>query len=130
MANASLKYSVKVGRTAVHIEAEGFKKLFLLSGFLAAIPNKCGNCGSDDIVLNGTKNQGYEFYGVLCRECKHEFKAGQRKEDGGLFWKPDDGWVPPYKSGGGGGGGNREREQPKGGGRPAEDFDDSDDIPF
>lgn len=126
MASANIKYSVKVGRNPVHIEAEGFKKLFLLSGFLAAIPPKCGHCNSDDIVLNGTKNQGYEFYGALCRECKYELKCGQRKEDGGLFWKLDDGWVAPYKGEGKGGGDRREeRREDK---RPPED--DDDDIPF
>lgn len=123
-----IKSTCKVGRSTIHIEAEGFKKLMTIQGFLNEVPDKCGNCKSDNIVLNGKKNQGYEFYGCLCKDCGHELKCGQRKEDGGLFWKLDDGWVAPYKRDGGGGGG---------GGRPAQrqqpdhhDDDDSDDVPF
>lgn len=122
-----IKASTKVGRSTIHIEADHFKKLMLIHGFLNQVPEKCGNCNSDNIVLNGTKNAGFEFYGCLCKDCKHELKCGQRKEDGGLFWKLEDGWVAPYqkedKPRQQGGGGNQ------GGGRPPAD-DDIDDIPF
>jgi hypothetical protein len=119
-----IKASTKVGRSTIHIEADGFKKLMLIHGFLNQVPEKCGNCGSDNIVLNGTKNAGYEFYGCLCKDCKHELKCGQRKEDGGLFWKIEDGWAAPYQKEGGGG----RPPQQQGGGRPP--ADDDDDIPF
>lgn len=126
MATNTIKYSMKVGNNPVTIEAEGFKALMLRAGFLAEIPNKCGNCKSTDIVLNGRKVQGYDFFGVICRDCKHELKCGQLKEGGGLFWKHEDGWVAPYKKEGGGGGRPpQQRDQ-----RPPADDHDDDDIPF
>lgn len=123
-----IKITSKIGRSTVQIEAEGLKKLMIIQGFLNEVPDKCGNCKSDNVILNGKKNAGYEFYGCLCKDCGHELKCGQRKEDGGLFWKLEDGWVAPYRKGEGGGGGG-------GGGRPApqpqpDRHDEDDDIPF
>jgi len=126
-----MKYDAPIGRNKISIEADGLKSLFMASGFFAEIPTNCGNCDSDDLMLAGKKNAGFDFFSVLCRKCRHELKFGQRKEDGGLWLKLEDGWIPPYKQGGGGQpqprqqGGNQ--QSPKGGG----DFDpDQDDIPF
>jgi len=116
-----------LGKSFVAIEADGLKALFMASGFFAAIPTKCGNCDSDDLTLDGKKNAGYDFYSVLCRKCRHELKFGQRKEDGGLYLKLDDGWQPPYKKGDGGGSG---KQQGGGGGGDQRRPDDDDDIPF
>jgi hypothetical protein len=119
-----------IGRNHVTIEADGLKPLFMASGFFAEIPTNCGNCGSDDLMLAGKKNAGYDFYSVLCRKCRHELKFGQRKEDGGLFLKIGDGWVAPYKQEGGGGG-RPQGGGGGGGGAPKGDFPpDDDDIPF
>jgi hypothetical protein len=118
-----LRLNAPIGKNHVSIEADGLKALFMASGFFAAIPTQCGNCQSDDLMLDGKKNAGFEFYGVLCRKCRHELKFGQRKEDGGLFLKLDDGWQPPYKKGDGGGG-----QRPSGGGGNSQPEDD--DIPF
>src|SRR6187431_2635683 len=94
-----LRLNAPIGRNHVTIEADGLKPLFMASGFFAEIPPTCGNCSSDDLMLAGKKNAGFEFYSVLCRKCRHELKFGQRKEDQGLFLKMDDGWVAPYKAG-------------------------------
>lgn len=122
MAKLAFKFAARIGKNPVQIEAEGMKPLFMASGFFAQIPQKCGHCGSDDLTLNGTKNQSFEFYGVLCRGCNHELKFGQRKEDGGLFLKLNDGWQPPYEKGSGGnsGGNQQQRKQEE----------EEDDIPF
>jgi len=123
-----LKLDAPVGRNKVSIEADGLKGLFMASGFFAEIPPNCGNCNSDDLVLAGKKNAGFEFYSVLCRKCRHELKFGQRKEDGGLWLKIEDGWIAPFQAGKGSpqqgrqGGGNQQ------GGSP--DPGEEDDIPF
>lgn len=119
-----LRLEAPIGRNHITIEADGLKPLFMASGFFAEIPPNCGNCESDDLMLAGKKNAGFDFFSVLCRKCRHELKFGQRKEDGGLFLKLDDGWVPPYKKEGGGGGGGNQQQQKK------DDFDPDDDIPF
>ena len=119
-----LKLDAPLGRHHISIEADGLKQLFMASGFFADIPTHCGNCKGDDLMLAGKKNAGFDFFTVLCRTCRHELKFGQRKEDGGLFLKLDDGWVAPYKKEGGG----SPRPAQQGGGDQHQQEDD--DIPF
>jgi hypothetical protein len=123
-----LRLNAPIGRNHVSIEADGLKALFMASGFFADIPTTCGNCNSDDLMLAGKKNAGFDFYSVLCRKCRHELKFGQRKEDGGLWLKLEDGWCAPFQAKGGspqpgrqGGGGNQQGSPPP---------DEEDDIPF
>lgn len=55
---------------------------------------ECGNCASPDLEYKYTTPQGYEYYSIRCRGCRHELKFGQRKEDHTLFAK---GWEAPYE---------------------------------
>ncbi len=59
--------------------------------------DQCGNCSSSNLKLDHRQPQGYDYYSVVCKDCRHEFKFGQVKESGQLFQK---GWEPPYESDG------------------------------
>lgn len=127
----AFKFVSRIGKNQLQIETEGLKPLFMASGFFASIPAKCGHCGSDDLTLNGKKNSGFDFYGVLCRACNHELKFGQRKEDGGLFLKLDEGWQPPYEKGQGSGyGGGSSGSGGAWGQQRRQEDEEIDDIPF
>jgi hypothetical protein len=118
MSETKMRITVPIGDNKIEIEAAGLKPLLMATGFFANIPSECGNCKSGNLLPCGHKNQDLEFYSVVCKECGHSVKFGQRKSDGGLFLKLDEGWHPPYQKGEGG-----NRQQGGGGGG-------SDEIPF
>jgi hypothetical protein len=96
-----LKATVNIGKTAITVEAEGQKELFKEVGFFSELPCKCGSCKSENITLSHRKIKNFDFYSVVCMDCKHEFALGQKKEDGSLFPKGE--WKPPYTRDGGSG---------------------------
>jgi hypothetical protein len=56
---------------------------------------ECQNCKGTDLRPRYAQTQaGHEYYSLICKSCRWEFKYGQRKSDGGLFPK---GWEPPYQ---------------------------------
>jgi hypothetical protein len=57
---------------------------------------ECGNCGSSNLEHVYRTPQGYEYYSIKCKDCKHELKFGMQKEGGSLFPK---GWTEPYQGG-------------------------------
>jgi|GEM_PF-2756705 len=128
-----IKTIIPFGVNKIQLECDGGPGKFMMAcGFFADAPKTC-KCGSGNILPVGKKSAGYDFYSILCLDCKSEMKYGQRKEDNGLFLKQADGWADPYTGGGGGGGGGntqpRQQQQPdrqpdQGGGG------ESDDIPF
>ena len=121
--------SVPMGANKVVIEGDSLKQLFMACGFFAKIPQTCGHCKSKNLSLFGHKNSGYDFFSVICLDCRYELKFGQKKEDNSLFLRDDQAWEPPYE------GGSRQQQQqqepqqqqpPQGGGAGG----DEDEIPF
>ena len=86
---------------------------------------ECGNCASPDLAFKYTTPQGYEYYSIQCRGCRHELKFGQRKEDHTLFAK---GWEAPYERGESDGDTNQDRGERQSSRRGSQEGDDE--IPF
>lgn len=91
----------------INLEVGGVKAAFKALAHLSEVfgVKKCGNCKSPNVRPrfrsaarrdNGAK---CEYYSYICEGCKHEFKFGQKQEEGApLFPK---GWEPPYQGDGG-----------------------------
>ena len=95
---------VKVGKNLLSIteECKDTKELFKKAGFYGTIPSACGNCESDNLMLNHRQAQGkYDYYSVDCKDCGHRLNYGiNNNEDETLFAKLKDGWEPPYQADG------------------------------
>ena len=99
-----IKANTRLGTVTIQIEAENTKDLFKELAFFSQCPTECGNCGSKEIRPSHSTAKGYDFYQMECSACRHELKFGQRKEDGGLFPKHDEGkngWCPILRGAGG-----------------------------
>lgn len=93
-------------RTKIDIELKDVKQAFSFLSYADDVfgVKECGNCGSRDLAFCHRQPQGFDYYSVKCKDCKHELKFGQQKEGGKLFPK---GWEPPYYADDDGSGGNR-----------------------
>jgi len=48
---------------------------------------KCGNCGSDNLVLGYHKAQGkFDYITIRCRDCRSSLNFGQQSEDKDTFY--------------------------------------------
>jgi hypothetical protein len=81
---------VKLGRMTLGLsgdanhETDVFKAMTVWSEIL---PDKCKECGSDDLGLRHRKAQNYDFYSVRCNKCRAELRMGQTKEGLHLYPK-------------------------------------------
>ena len=59
---------------------------------------KCGCCQSESLRYSFREVDSFKFYELTCRDCRAQFKFGQKKKDGALFPKrmDDDGRVLPH----------------------------------
>ena len=88
----------KIGKATLTFQVEGEKEvdaMFKAAGF-ATIPEKCGLCGSEDVVLDANKAEEYLFVKVKCLKCGGRSQMGQLKGNIGIFWKP----FEKYEKGG------------------------------
>lgn len=70
----------------------------------------CGHCKCEKVFPKHVKTkQGYDYYSLVCSQCRYEFSFGQRQSDGSLFPKDQDGWQPPYQGGQQQGGGGQQQ---------------------
>lgn len=90
-----IQITKKLGNTTYAFQIEEQKDLDALAtaGFLASMPEKCGLCGSQNVVLTSNKAKGFTFVKVVCRDCGGRSQVGQYKE-GGFFWKAFDRFQP------------------------------------
>jgi hypothetical protein len=53
------------------------------------VPNldRCDLCDSDNIGLSGREVNGDAYYAIRCGSCGAEYKLGQKKQGGLLFFK-------------------------------------------
>jgi DNA-directed RNA polymerase subunit RPC12/RpoP len=87
----------KIGKEAhtFMVEGENFLEVMQQAQKLS-FPDvyKCGNCGSDNLVLGYHKAQGkYDYITIRCRECRSSLNFGQQSEDKDTFYlktKKDD----------------------------------------
>lgn len=92
-----LKYQVSE-KFAIEHTVEDSKGAFQFLSECATMfgVTECGNCGSHNLEHVYRTPQGYEYFSIKCKDCKHELKFGQQKEGGNLFPK---GWEEPYQGG-------------------------------
>jgi hypothetical protein len=95
-----LKTTLNVGRYPIEIEATKAEHFFLLCSLFADVPDRCGNCNSDNIFPHGEKKHSGEddwtFCSIRCRDCEHQLRFGRRR-DGQFYLKKDEGWHPPFR---------------------------------
>jgi hypothetical protein len=80
------KTSKTIGKNTVSIEADDLKKLCFLSSQLPNL-DKCDVCESTNIGLSGREADGNAFYAIRCGNCGAEYKLGQKKTGGLLFFR-------------------------------------------
>lgn len=94
-----MKVQFKVGPKVI-VEAEGdspkqvFERLASLAEVFACA-DKCGACGSPEVVPRVRHAQGYDFYELACQACSARLSFGQTKEGEGLFPKRKDEQANP-----------------------------------
>lgn len=90
-----MKVQLKVGpRIIVEAEGETIKDVYSRVSALAGIfacADKCGCCGSQEIIPQVREPQGFTYYELQCLACHARLSFGQNKEGGGLFPKRDKG---------------------------------------
>ena len=86
------KIQFRVGAIGLIVEdeAESTTDFFKKVTFYHSLPETCGNCGSSSIAFDHRIAQGFQFYEIKCRACKHALRFGQYKEGAELFAKT---WV-------------------------------------
>ena len=119
-----LKANAKIVNATIQFEADTPANLVKEIGMFGDVPNKCGNCGHEDLVFFSKTPQGNLYIGVKCPECGFTCTFGQNKEGGGFFIKDNGKFEPPYQGNSDGGGGNSQQQS------SAPEIDDDDDIPF
>jgi len=90
------EFTVKLGSTAIKFygEAESHKDFFEEAALYSGLPKKCGECESEDLLLEHRQPQGYDYYSVKCNKCGYNLPYGEYKEgDGAMFQKQ---WEAPY----------------------------------
>lgn len=93
-----VEYKLKLGQDEFVIKAEAKTQaeFFEKMSFFSSIP-KVGPNGEDDLQLVHRTPQGYNYYSLVSKKAKMEYKFGQSKENiGNLFGK---GWEPLYTQG-------------------------------
>jgi len=93
--NMKIYVKKEVGSVSYTFEIEDEKDVNALftAGFLGSTPDTCGECGSKEVELQGSKAQGYTFIKVVCKKCGARAQMGQYKE-GGMFWKKFEKYEP------------------------------------
>jgi len=79
----------KIGKATLTFQVEGEKErdtLFKASGF-TTIPEQCGLCKGENIVLDGNEAEGYLFIKIKCLDCGGRSQMGERKDGMAIFWK-------------------------------------------
>jgi translation initiation factor 2 beta subunit (eIF-2beta)/eIF-5 len=84
-----LVLKTKVGKTVLEFEAADLKQACKISALVGMFPDKCSECGSDDIILTHKSPGGNDYYGLRCKGCGAEQNFHQRKE-GGFYITADD----------------------------------------
>lgn len=99
-----MKVSYKISpRVVIEAEGDGLKKVFSQLADLAAVfacADKCGCCGSADVIPQVREPQGFTYYELACRACGASLTFGQHKEGGTLFAKRKDDHGNPKGKGG------------------------------
>lgn len=90
------KIQLKIGRHnfVIEDEAETMTDFVRKNSFYQSLPDHCGACGAEDIVLNHRIAQGFNFHEIACQNptCLKVQRMGAYKDlKGELFVKKA--WV-------------------------------------
>jgi hypothetical protein len=141
----AIALKINIGKFQIQVTGKSEEEVFEQVSFFAELPCECGLCKSKNIVprhrRTGSGKDLYDFYELVCADCKATFACGQKKE-GGLYPrgnKETGGWDEEYKPqdrderrdtrrddrdrG-------RQQEHQPARGRRSDVVDDTDDIPF
>ena len=81
------------GRLVIEMEGTTIKDLFQQIGPIAEVldaDSACGKCGSPNIYPRTREAKGFDFYELVCSDCKAKLSFGQFKDGSGLFPKRND----------------------------------------
>lgn len=93
-----ISISKKIGKSTLQFRVEGEKEKDTLAkaSYFTTIPDKCGNCQSENIALDSNKTEEFTFIKVKCLDCNFRANMGELKA-GGIFWKKWEEYVAPIK---------------------------------
>jgi hypothetical protein len=85
-----------IGMSSLTFEVEAEKELDALAkaSFYTTAPDKCGSCGSTDVMLESNKAESFTFVKIRCNKCRATANMGQFKDGSGGFWKKFEAYVP------------------------------------
>lgn len=88
----------KIGKAVIEVAGRNEKELIEDASLFYELPCECGLCKSTNLGFRHRRTTDYDFYEMLCLECRATYAFGQKKEGGGLFPKGKDGdWEPKYE---------------------------------
>jgi len=85
-----------IGMSNLTFEVEAEKELDALAkaSFYTTAPDKCGVCGSTEVMLESNKAESFTFVKIRCNKCRATANMGQFKDGSGGFWKKFEAYVP------------------------------------
>ena len=95
-------YRTANGRITFEVQAETVKALFKeIAGIQEVFDadTDCGCCKSSAIHFQARQVDNYDFYELVCLDCRARFQFGQAKKGGALFpkRKDEDGKLLPNR---------------------------------
>ena len=82
------KTKKKLGNTYIEVEGETLKQLCALASQVPSI-ERCNCCESDNLSPNYREVKGNTYFSIKCDGCGAEYKLGQLKQGGLLYYKYD-----------------------------------------
>jgi|LQAB01.1.fsa_nt_gi hypothetical protein len=67
---------LKITTSEVDLPEQAIKQLT----FWEQLPNKCSECGSEDLRLNWQASEEFDFYNIKCNKCGADAKVGKKKD--------------------------------------------------
>lgn len=92
-----INISKKVGKSTLTFQVEGEKDIDALAkaSFYTTVPDKCGLCQSENVLLDTNRAEGFVFVKIKCLDCNARANMGQYKDGSGGFWKRWEKYVKP-----------------------------------
>lgn len=79
------------------VEAEKELDALAKASFYTTAPDKCGVCGSTEVMLESNKAESFTFVKIRCTKCRATANMGQFKDGSGGFWKRFEAYVGDVK---------------------------------
>ena len=86
----------KIGKSTLQFQVDGerdFDALFK-AALYTTMPDTCGVCSEDNLVLDSNKTPEYKFVKIKCLNCRAQAQLGQYKDGTGYYWNKFEEYVP------------------------------------